>query len=70
MEGSGSSETLESQKHRLLAATETEAGEVLKLPRVRQPVSHQASQVEIQGLDSSSHSVPQFLSGKGELLWK
>lgn len=69
MEGSGSSETLESQKHRLLAATETEAGEVLKLPRVRQPVSHQARQIEIQGLDSS-HSVPQFLSGKGEPVWK
>lgn len=69
MEGSGSSDTLESQKHQLLAATETEAGEVIKFPRVIQPVSHQSSQIEIQGLDSS-HNVPQFLSSKGEPLRK
>lgn len=56
MGGGGSRGTLEAQKHLLLAAKETEAGEVIKLPRVRQPASHLSSQTEIQvsGLLSSS----------------
>lgn len=56
MGGSGSRGTLESQKHLLLAAKETEAGEVIKLPRVRQLASRLSSQTEIQvsGLLSSS----------------
>jgi hypothetical protein len=61
--------SLESQKHLLLEAKETEAGEVRKLPGVRQPVSHQCSQTEVQGLDTL-HSDPHSVSSRGEPLWK
>lgn len=63
--GGGSRGTLESQKHLILAAKETEAGEVRELPRVSQPVSHQCSQTEVQGLDAL-HSDPQSLPNRGE----